>query len=322
MGFEKRMEDAIISDPQKYIDEKGLKIIARQYHIGKYIFDLLFEDRHGGKLLVELQDGTLDRNHTYKILDYYYEYKNAHPGEFIDLMVIANNIPPERKKRLADLGIAFKEIQKSEFSQEPIINSSLMVVEKAPAPKVPDGRPKDSDVNKKQINLDKLKSIELFISQAEKFKEAMLDYDQNIKFTGFSANKKNPFVWFWPKMWEISPGQLSGVFIAFGYFYERQAQKAFVRLNVGVEKPIAEEYKRRFKDEVIAVLRELKMDLQEFDLWPNAGVSSEKTKLLEVKMPLNENSWKTGVEYYKKIEGFRSVVANKVEEFKKKGYTI
>ena len=115
MGFEKIMEDAIISDPQKYIDEKGLKFIGRQFHVGRYIFDLLFEDRHGGKLLVELQTGTLDRDHTYKNLDYYHEYKDAHPQEFIDLMVRANIIPPERKKRLTDLGIAFREIPRAEF---------------------------------------------------------------------------------------------------------------------------------------------------------------------------------------------------------------
>jgi hypothetical protein len=135
MGFEKEMEDAIISDPRKYIDEKGLNLVARQYHVGKYIFDLLFEDRHGGKLLVELQDGTLDRNHTYKILDYYHEYKHAHPDEFIDLMVIANIIPPERKKRLADLGIAFREIPRSEFIIEGKNGRSIKIEDSIPSQK-------------------------------------------------------------------------------------------------------------------------------------------------------------------------------------------
>ncbi len=80
------MENAIISNPLKYIGEKGLKFVSQQFHIGKYYFDLLFEDRHGGKLIVELQKGTLDRDHTYKILDYYDEYKESHPDEFIDLI--------------------------------------------------------------------------------------------------------------------------------------------------------------------------------------------------------------------------------------------
>jgi hypothetical protein len=107
---EKMMEDAIVSNPEKYINEKGLKLLSRQYRIGSYIFDLLFEDRHGGKLIVELQKGTLDRIHTYKILDYYHEYKEQNPQDFIDIMVIANVIPAERKRRLSNLGIAFKEV--------------------------------------------------------------------------------------------------------------------------------------------------------------------------------------------------------------------
>lgn len=109
------MENLVISNPEKYIGEEGLKLISQQYHIGKYYFDLLFEDRHGAKLIVELQKGTLDRDHTYKILDYYDEYKEAHPNEFIELMVIANAIPPERRKRLSAWGITYKEIPLSDF---------------------------------------------------------------------------------------------------------------------------------------------------------------------------------------------------------------
>ncbi|MBV5348533.1 DUF91 domain-containing protein [bacterium] len=104
------MEDAIVNDPEKYLNEVGLKLLARQFRIGTYIFDLLFEDRHGGKLIVELQKGTLDRTHTYKILDYYHEYKEKNPRDFIDVMVIANVIPPERKRRLSDLAIDYREI--------------------------------------------------------------------------------------------------------------------------------------------------------------------------------------------------------------------
>ena len=112
---EKDMEDAIATNPGKYIGESGLSLIARQYSIGPYRFDLLFEDRHGSKLVVELQKGTLDRSHTYKILDYYDEYKLKKPTEFLELMVIANVIPRERRQRLSSMGISFIEIPASEF---------------------------------------------------------------------------------------------------------------------------------------------------------------------------------------------------------------
>ncbi|WP_457553140.1 endonuclease NucS domain-containing protein [Desulfobacula sp.] len=98
--LEKQMEDLIIENPQKYLKELGLKLITRQYSIGNYRFDLLFEDRHGAKLIVEIQRGTLDRNHTYKILDYYDEYKSKNPHDFVDLMLVANKINRERRTRL------------------------------------------------------------------------------------------------------------------------------------------------------------------------------------------------------------------------------
>ena len=112
---EKTMEDAIVKNPEKFINEEGLRLLARQYRVGSYIFDLLFEDRHGGKLIVEIQKGTLDRTHTYKILDYYHVYKEENPRDFIDVMVIANIIPPERKRRLNDLGVDYKEVSESIF---------------------------------------------------------------------------------------------------------------------------------------------------------------------------------------------------------------
>ncbi len=118
MLTEKIMEDAICNNPEKYLGEMGLKFISRQFRIGTYRFDLVFEDRHGAKLIVEVQRGTLDRNHTYKILDYYHEYKEKNPQEFIELMVIANSITKERKKRLSDWGVSIKEIPEAEFLEQ------------------------------------------------------------------------------------------------------------------------------------------------------------------------------------------------------------
>lgn len=116
--LEKDIEDLIANNPEKYIGEAGLKLMSRQYSIGPYRFDLLFEDRHGGKLIVEIQRKTLDRNHTYKILDYYDEYKERHPNEFVELMVIANRIPIERRKRLSSIGVSFKEISEDVFLKD------------------------------------------------------------------------------------------------------------------------------------------------------------------------------------------------------------
>lgn len=117
--LEKDMEDLIIENPQKYLNEIGLKLISRQYTIGNYRFDLLFEDRHHGKLIVEIQRGTLDRNHTYKILDYFDEYKTSNPCNFVDLMIVANKITRERRERLKSYGITFFEISEAVFLEDP-----------------------------------------------------------------------------------------------------------------------------------------------------------------------------------------------------------
>jgi len=121
---EKHIEDLIILNPEKYLDEPGLTLIKRQYSIGNYRFDLLFEDHRGDKLIVEIQRGTLDRPHTYKILDYYDEYKEQNPHEFVDLLIVANKITRERRSRLDSYGISYKEIPKSVFLKDLELNNN------------------------------------------------------------------------------------------------------------------------------------------------------------------------------------------------------
>ena len=115
MLTEKMMEDEICNDPDKYLGEKGLKLIKRQFSIGECRYDLLFEDRYGGKLIVELQKGTLDRDHFLRIMYYQLEYRVKYPDEFTDLWVIANRIPYDKRNKLDSLGIKWKEIPESEF---------------------------------------------------------------------------------------------------------------------------------------------------------------------------------------------------------------
>ena len=125
---------------------------------------------------------------------------------------------------------------------------------------------------------------------------------------------------FYPSSLEISPSQVSGVHLAFIYFVDKKTQVEYVRLSVGVEKPIPDEYKKQFKNEVVKDLRQRKVNLSEFDVWPNAGARKDKVKLLEVRFPLDNNSWKRAIEYYKKLDSFVSIVSEKIVDFKKRGY--
>ena len=106
---ERQMADVIISHAEALLGEP-LSLLERNLWIGRYELDLLFKDRHAAKLIVELQRGSLDRYHLYKVLDYYDEYKTRHPQEFVEVMVVANLISPERKERLAKRGINYREI--------------------------------------------------------------------------------------------------------------------------------------------------------------------------------------------------------------------
>ncbi len=61
MGFlEDDMADAIVAHSEDLLGEP-LVLLQRKLWIGRYELDLLFRDRHGGKLIVELQRGPLDR---------------------------------------------------------------------------------------------------------------------------------------------------------------------------------------------------------------------------------------------------------------------
>jgi hypothetical protein len=64
---------------------------------------------------VELQRGSLDRYHLYKVLDYFDQYKDRHPQQFVEVMVVANLITAERKARLASRGVEFREIPAEVF---------------------------------------------------------------------------------------------------------------------------------------------------------------------------------------------------------------
>lgn len=137
MFSEKDMEDAIANTPERFLKRNDLKLLSRQYRIGNFRFDLLFKDGLQGILIVEIQKGTLDRNHSFKIVDYYNRYKNIRPDEKVEMIVVANVIPHERKQFFDKVGISYIEIHdeeiinyKSEMSpiKEDIQNSNLKVV--------------------------------------------------------------------------------------------------------------------------------------------------------------------------------------------------
>ena len=315
MFSEKVMEDAIAQNPQKYIGESGLKLLYRQYRVGNYIFDLLFIDKYGTKLIVELQKGTLDRTHTYKILDYYDEYKERNPNEFIELMVVANKVPLERKKRLKSWGITFKEIPENEF----------LVLKDAPATLIkkedPIGNESKKSISEKQNNSAD-RSYRLFKKQKKLFIKELRKHDPHIEILmnwdelseSNIDRRKNWFICFIPKQWG-KPKNGFGIHFGFVYRKDRDSSSEFVRLTVGAEKPLDPHFNHQFKCEIVEELQKAEIDLTNLALYPNAGVR-KGAKLIEINpVPLDENSYKLVINEYKNLSEVINVISAKIEEY-------
>lgn len=108
------MEYLISKYPEHFI-EKGLSLSRRQMTLGENRIDLLFKDARGAYLIVEIQKGLLDRKHLYRMLDYHDDLKIKYPNDRVELMIIANEIRGERKEKLKNHDIEFREIRMSEF---------------------------------------------------------------------------------------------------------------------------------------------------------------------------------------------------------------
>ncbi len=110
------MEDLIADHPDDFL-EAGWKLYQRQgYYEGRRI-DLIFKDAHNRTLLVELKRGVVTREHVGQIVEYYGLIKKRGSGTGIELLLIGNIIPPERREFLHQTGIEVMEIPESRFPE-------------------------------------------------------------------------------------------------------------------------------------------------------------------------------------------------------------
>jgi len=208
MLSEKDMEEAIVRNPAKYIGEEGLQLIARQFSIGSYRFDLLFEDRHGGKLIVEIQRGILDRTHMFKILDYCDEFRERNPAEFVEPMIIANIIHPEHKRRLSHRGISFREIPQTEFAGGMLQKSDEDLVQPKFIPNDVKSKPGLEDFSKARGGTMQYWRINTDSEARKDFRTFDLWYKFGMVFAGDFEGKKGAHA---DIFYKLSPGD--GVFM-------------------------------------------------------------------------------------------------------------
>lgn len=105
--LEREFEDILSAYPE--LIEEGLSLRGRQVNVDRKFIDLLFKDKIGQDLIVELKIGVAKREHVAQLLDYA-GYKIAESTTPVRVMLIANRIPENFKHSFDYFGFEYKEI--------------------------------------------------------------------------------------------------------------------------------------------------------------------------------------------------------------------
>jgi hypothetical protein len=112
--IEREMEDLLWEHAEKLLNEP-LRQFQRQSASAVGRADLIFEDRIGRLLVIELKRDTLERGAIMQLVDYYGMLKSRFPDRAIELMVVAPRIPPERRVACEQYDIEAREIPQKRF---------------------------------------------------------------------------------------------------------------------------------------------------------------------------------------------------------------
>ena len=111
---EREMEDLLWNFPELLLNEP-LTRHKRQQSTNVGRSDLIFRDKFGRLLIVELKKGVLPRGALYQLEDYFGAVKLQYPETPVEKMVVANSIPPERKIACEQYYIECREIPEIKF---------------------------------------------------------------------------------------------------------------------------------------------------------------------------------------------------------------
>jgi hypothetical protein len=162
-----------------------------------------------------------------------------------------------------------------------------------------------------------------FKDQKNRFVEALLpahpDTRLLLNWKNVSFEKPgNWFIMFAPSTWGSFKRGFSGVHYIFAYYCERITRQEFVRLSLGVEKPLKNEFKGQFKMDVVESVRSRRLPLPECDLWPKAGLRGS-AKLLETRVPLSTDTAREMLSRYSRLDEFNGLVAEIIERYNDEG---
>ena len=112
--IEREMQELLWLYPERFLNEP-LKQVAWEPPSAVGRADLVFEDRHGRLLVIEVKHGKLPRGAIDQLLDYFGMMKQRFPDKPVELMVVANAIPAERRLTCESRDIECREISERVF---------------------------------------------------------------------------------------------------------------------------------------------------------------------------------------------------------------
>lgn len=108
--LEKDIENLIAQHPDEFFPGEGFRLIGQQVEVKRKKIDILFEDKFKRQIIVEVKRGLLPRDAAGQVMEYYGLLIEEQEKQSFELILCANNIPPERVKWLENAGIGCKVI--------------------------------------------------------------------------------------------------------------------------------------------------------------------------------------------------------------------
>jgi hypothetical protein len=114
--IEREMQELLWRYPERFLNEP-LQQFAWEVSSAVGRADLVFEDRHGRLLIIEVERGKLPRGAIDQLLDYFGMMKLKFPEKPVEMMVVANVIPPERQLTCESREIECRSISEKVFRE-------------------------------------------------------------------------------------------------------------------------------------------------------------------------------------------------------------
>jgi len=111
--FNEKIFEDIVAKYSELIED-GLVLKNRQANVKGKRIDLLFEDRHGLRLIVELKVGTIKRDHVAQLMDYEGHFLSS-DNSTTRAMLVVNCVPLNFRNSLNRRGFEWKEITISDL---------------------------------------------------------------------------------------------------------------------------------------------------------------------------------------------------------------